>query len=162
MESSRGKFEGIGVRVLKSLRVLKVLGKFEGVGVERNRKVRGGGHRKFEVMGLECACVRGFEKFEGTVMALNVLGKFLESSSVWVESSWNVQGCGVVWAFNVRGYGLGGARVWARKLRGYGRGRCACARIRARSCARSCCRDATQSTTQSALVGSVAVPDIRT
>ena len=38
----------------------------------------GGGHRKFaqfEVMRVECAWVRGFEKFEGTIVALNVLGK---------------------------------------------------------------------------------------
>ena len=41
-------------------------------------KFEGGGHRKFaqfEVMRVECAWVRGFEKFEGTIVALNVLGK---------------------------------------------------------------------------------------
>jgi hypothetical protein len=39
-----------------------------GVGIASSR-------RKFEVMRVECAWVRGFEKFEGTIVALNVLGK---------------------------------------------------------------------------------------
>ena len=63
-----GKFEGMRAR--------KVCGKFEGKGLGmRAWKVRGGGHRKLEVMRLECAWVRGFEKFEGTVMGIECAWK---------------------------------------------------------------------------------------
>ena len=116
-----------------------------------------------------CVCVF-FKARGGAAMALNVLGKFkvmwvgkfLESSRVWVfKSAWKVRGC-----VRVRGRGgcVAGAWVWALNVRGCGLGRCAgmgeegvSVRGYGRGCARSCYRDTTQSTTQSA-----AVPDSRT
>ena len=152
-------WEWLETIVLKSLGVRVV---FEFFG-----KVRGCGFL------IGCVCVvffysawggrNGFEcarKVQGNV-GWKVLGKF---EGVW---AWKVRGyvrvCGRggcvagawVWALNVRGCGLGRCAGMGEEtgvdVRGYGRG-----------CARSCYRDTTQSTTQSALVGSVAVPDIRT
>ena len=75
----------------------------------------GGGHRKFaqfEVMRVECAWVRGFEKFEGTIVALNVLGK---CAWVGVGISFVVRRCGLGrCAGRCAGIGEEGARVWAR------------------------------------------------